>query len=104
MFSLSLLQDLGALLLAVATAFYLVRPHLSGWVSVAAPVELQRELQVLLEHKERSIQVIKDLELDRATGKISDAEFERMRTALTAELASILARIDSDSSAPGRVV
>jgi hypothetical protein len=51
--------------------------------------------QSLLEQKERCLQVIKDLELDHSTNKISEEDYQRTRGTLVRELAQLMKKLDS---------
>ena len=93
-----MIEALAAILLAVVVAFYLLRPHfIHGLGRSQSSAAIARE--ALLDQKERCVQVLKDLDLDYATGKIGEAEFQRVRAALTAELGGLLVRLDE--SQPG---
>lgn len=52
-------------------------------------------LDSLGDQKSRCLQVMRDLELDYATGKIAPVDYEQTKARLTVELASILERIDA---------
>lgn len=82
-------------LLALVCAFLLIRPHL---YSKAITTETETISQSnLLDQKERCLQVLKDLELDLATGKLEEDEYSRMKTSVSSELAGILAAIDEQA-------
>lgn len=48
----------------------------------------------LLDHKERCVQILRDLELDHSTDKVSKEEYSRMKASVSAELATILEKLD----------
>jgi hypothetical protein len=84
--------------LAVIVAWALAVPHLRAASASAAPVSTGGVFEALLEQKSRCMQLLKDLELDFSTGKLSDSDYSRMRTSLTSELAQLLTRIDESRS------
>ena len=51
------------------------------------------ESSALNDQRERCIQVIKDLELDLATGKLTSEEYTRMRSSVGQELLSIVDKL-----------
>jgi hypothetical protein len=51
----------------------------------------------LKEEKERLLQILRDLELDHDTNKISDDEFSAMNSQIRRELSQILERISNES-------
>lgn len=56
------------------------------------------ETSALSDQRERCIQVIKDLELDLATGKLTSEEYSRMRSSVGQELLSIVDKLKALSS------
>lgn len=52
------------------------------------------ELGQLAEHKERLLTTLKDLEFEHNAGKLSDADYERVRAEDVAQLAKIMTRMD----------
>ena len=87
---------LASILFAFFVAWLLVKPH----VEVLGP-GIQGNSETILslnDQKARCVQVIKDLDLDFSTGKLSKEDYERMRKSLTMELAGILTRIDQTKS------
>ena len=79
---------------SVLVAWALVAPHLRPATTAQNLDALGGVLNALLEQKTRCMQLLKDLELDFSTGKLSDSDYSRMRDTLTAELAQLLTRID----------
>jgi hypothetical protein len=78
---------------SLVVAWFLVQPHLA----VAVPAALgdqNPEVSILLDRKERFLQVLKDLELDYDTKKISEPDYQQMRLSLTQDLAATLKAID----------
>jgi hypothetical protein len=84
-----------AILSSLAAAYLLLRPHFA--VEVAGKGELDEERVALLEKKERLLQVLKDLEHDHQTQKISDADYQSARISTGKELADVLKLIDSEN-------
>ena len=76
------------IVIAVGIVYLLALPHLS-----AAHTEVSRDQSALLDHKERCVQVLKDLELDFATDKIARDDYEVTRKELERELASLLTKL-----------
>lgn len=76
---------------ALLVSWLVISPYLVERSAVASadmgriPLEDQRA---------RCIQVLKDLELDYSTQKISQDDYESSRLALSAELAGILEKLD----------
>lgn len=86
---------LASILLATFVGWYLVLPYLLPASGDAGGVEGENLAVTLADQKTRCIQVLRDLELDFATGKISSADYEQTKTRLSIELAAILERIDA---------
>ena len=80
----------GTLLLSALVAWYLVLPHLTSVVVQG----IGHDQSSLIDQKERCVQVIKDLELDYATQKVSEGDYLMTRSALERELAGILVRLE----------
>lgn len=59
------------------------------------------ELDELMIERERSYTALADLDFDRECGKISDADYERLRADLMRETAHILAEMDARIEARG---
>jgi len=76
--------------LVVAAALYLPFVRETDSAAVSDSGELER----LHDQKARCIQVLSDLELDNATGKVSTADYAQTKTRLQVELAAILERIE----------
>lgn len=85
----------GAMLTAVMFWFVL-SPQLRP--GVAAPESGQLDdLRGLRDQKERCVQVLRDLELDFQTKKISDADYATMKSQVSVELAQILHQLDDSN-------
>lgn len=81
-----------SLLFALAVAWFLFVPLLDQNGSGEARFSTSPEIDSLSDQKERCLQVLKDLELDYATNKISQDDYERTKGRLAAELAEIIER------------
>ena len=75
--------------LSVIVAWALAIPHLRAVSDTGGEFATGGVLDALTEQKDRCVQLLKDLELDFSTGKLSDTDYSRMRGALTAELAQL---------------
>lgn len=79
-----------AVVFSACVAFFLVAPYFDPALaegSGASPLSSRRSLS---DSKERALRALKDLELDRSMGKISDEDFTKARQELMRELAGIL--------------
>lgn len=80
--------------LTLAVCWWILRPHFEPTLSASsfsdAPVQ-----STLHDQRERCVQVLKDLELDLATGKLSPEEYARMRASVGHELLTIVDKIKS---------
>lgn len=85
---------LASILLAASVAWFLVRPYLVLDDGTSGLVDGEELATTLADQKARCIQVLRDLELDFTTGKISVADYEQTKNRLSIELATILERID----------
>lgn len=83
---------IAALVLALVVAAALWVPFAEA-VAVDSAGDLG-EWGRLHEQKTRCLQVLRDLELDNATGKVSPTDYEQTKTRLRIELAEILERIE----------
>jgi hypothetical protein len=86
---------LASILLAALVGWYLVAPHLAPEGRDSGGPEGEDLALTLADQKARCIQVLRDLELDFTTGKISNADYDQTKTRLSVELAAILERIDA---------
>ncbi len=77
--------------LSLVTALLLVRAHTRGILEKASRTEA---VQTLLDRKERALQVLKDLELDYSTQRLSKAEYDESRERLVSEAAATIDEID----------
>ena len=79
------------LALSLVIALLLVRSHSRGLLETT---ETHSSVQSLLDRKERALQVLKDLELDYATQRLSKEEYDESRERLVAEAAATIDEID----------
>ncbi|MCO6429430.1 MAG: hypothetical protein J5J00_01095 [Deltaproteobacteria bacterium] len=84
---------ISALLLSAAAAWYVFRPLIIENSPAAVQNVSGRELK-LLDAKQRLVQMLRDLELDRSTDKMSEQEYDTLKRTLSLELASILKELD----------
>ncbi|MBI5815658.1 MAG: zinc ribbon domain-containing protein [Nitrospinae bacterium] len=61
----------------------------------------ENELSALLFKKEAAYAAIKDLEFDRSTGKIDDADYEQMKAQFEAEAIAVLKELSGAGPAEG---
>ena len=81
-----------SILLAVVVAWYVTEPYFaveSGFTIA------NLDANSLSDQRARCVQVLKDLELDFMTGKVSEQDYGEMRRSLSAELAEILKKLDA---------
>lgn len=83
-----------SIFLAVVVAWGLAAPHFRMASELAGDFASGGTAAALFEQKSRCMQLLKDLELDYSTGKLSETDYTRMRGSLTTELAQLLTRID----------
>lgn len=82
-----------SLLLTIAITWLLVRPHLSQCNTAFVPAPASEQLH---DSKSRLVQLLKDLELDFATGKVSAEEHTQIKAQLGAELSKVLNTLDNN--------
>lgn len=83
-------------LLAASVVAFVLFPVFAGGDDSSQPIDsASREIRSLTEQKARLLEVIKDLEFDRDSGKISVTEFERSNNDYMAQIAIVLDRLDS---------
>lgn len=85
----------GSIVLAALVAWYLVAPLWVTEGSGGADRAGDDPAEGLADQKARCLQVLRDLELDYTTGKISTTDYEQTKTRLGVEFAAILERIDA---------
>ncbi len=97
----SILELVAGLALAAAAVFFVLRPVLSPPpADVDAPVTMDEEdPEDDLSPRSVALWALKEIEFDRATGKLSDADYDALNAKYTAEA---LAALRSDTAAvPG---
>ncbi len=82
---------LATLVLAAVVAWFLIAPH---FCLFQVPTGEVRDEGSLVDQKNRSIQVLKDLELDYSTQKISTADYVKTKNELEVELAGIITALE----------
>jgi hypothetical protein len=93
-----------AAVLAIAAVLFVAYPFLrSPGREEAAPLPEEAELERLrlLEERDRALAALKELEFDRRTGKISDADYAEAAVSLRQEAAQALAALASEQPTPG---
>ncbi|MGI9556960.1 MAG: hypothetical protein ACR2N5_03360 [Solirubrobacterales bacterium] len=95
------MEILLALALLALVAFFVSRPLLTGSdEEIAADVEDPR-IAELEARKEAKYREIRDAELDRAAGKLSEEDFKRQDAELRAEAIEILRELDRAEEVAG---
>lgn len=97
-----------ALLLAAATLAFVLAPlfRKDAGAQERRASALSEE-EELLSQREMALAALKDLEEDRATGKIGDLDYEDFKSRLTAQALDVLKRLDArreQNAAAERVV
>lgn len=83
-------------LLAATAAAWVLAPLFRHDAATAERVATElSEAQDLESQREMALAALRDLEDDRATGKIGDADYDDLRSRLTARAVEILRRIDA---------
>ena len=85
---------IASLILSLFVVWFVLSPLFEPVAQHYGAVSQGGGLGPLLDAKERALRSIKDLEMDFSMGKLSQEDFEQSRTALTAEVAAILANIN----------
>lgn len=86
-----------AAVLAIVVVLFVARPFLrspDGEQRRPAPGHEELERLARLERRDRALAALKELEFDHRTGKISDADYAEMVTALRQEAAAALVALD----------
>jgi Double zinc ribbon len=94
----SILELVAGLALAATAVFFVLRPILSPpHPSVAAPVDFDGEdPEDDLSPRTVALRALKEIEFDRATGKLSDADYDALKAEYTS---AALAALRADSAA-----
>lgn len=82
------MMDAALFAIVAVIGAYLLRPVFRG-----APVPPASSRAALEAARDASLRALHDLELDLATGKLSDADYAAQRAALEAEAAAILRQL-----------
>ncbi|MCZ6777523.1 MAG: hypothetical protein O7F16_01030 [Acidobacteria bacterium] len=83
------------LAISAAVAWLLLRPLLSGEVvSMAREREERQRLRDLLSTKEATYSALRDIEFDHMMHKLSDADFQSLRSQYRAQAIRLLKEID----------
>ena len=89
------LSFLIAALVCVATAFYITTPLRRRKSSPVVAGDASEDHHVLLERRDALLRDLKDLEFDRNTGKISDADYNEMRATTAAAASAVLQKLEA---------
>ncbi len=81
-----------SIVLGLGSAWALIYPH----IMPPSTERTTRRSSTLIEEKERLLQILRDLELDHDTQKISDEEFSVMNNQIRRELSLVLERISNE--------
>jgi len=79
-----------AVVFSACVAFFLVAPYFDPAFAGSSGASSVGSKRSLLDSKERALRAVKDLELDRSMGKISEEDFAKAKQDLLRELAVIL--------------
>jgi hypothetical protein len=77
------------LLICLLGVWYVFMPYFEG-ASGSNLESNSKSFSALQDQRERCLQVLRDLELDKATGKVSSEEYARMRASVGKELLVIV--------------
>lgn len=88
--------------LAVAAAWYVLAPL---WRGPGAPADrgVSAERARLVRERETALRALRDLALDHATGKMSDADYDALRRRQEAAAIDALRRLDAIDRKSGEV-
>jgi len=81
---------IGAILFSAGVALFLVAPFYNPAADNSTVESAVGGASALLDSKERALRALKDLELDRSMGKVSEEDFARSKEELLREVATIL--------------
>ena len=101
---------LAGVLLALAATFLVLQPILqvSAGRVVTEPVPLfsdsDDEDDPALERRDRALAALKEIDFDRATGKLSDADYEQLKAQFTVEALDAMKAVDLAGESPSRQV
>lgn len=101
----STLELVAGLVLAMLAVFFVLRPILAPPAAAAdAPVDLEDEdPEDDLSPRSVALRALKEIEFDRATGKLSDADYDTLKATYTAEaLAALRSESVASAESPSR--
>ncbi|MBI4542720.1 MAG: zinc ribbon domain-containing protein [Gemmatimonadetes bacterium] len=93
------MQLLLGLLLALLAVAVVLDPILRGRAPAPGPAPREPDEARGPQRKELALAALKEIEFDRATGKLSDADYERMRSRYTEEALAAIRVEDSAAAA-----
>jgi len=79
--------------LAMGTVLFLAYPFFGKKVRVSSGIR-RSKLQILADKKEQALQVLKELEFDFKTGKLSESDYELLKERYRLKALSFLKRMD----------
>jgi hypothetical protein len=83
------------LLLSIGASWYILSPIFSD-SSFAEVSTADSNINILLDQKTRSVYMLRDLELDYSTGKLSEEEYKTLKDELSFELSEVIEKIDKN--------
>lgn len=83
------------LIVCLVASYYLMVPFFRADLLVS---EGDGKASALQDQRERCVQVLRDLELDRATGRLTDEEYQKMRASVGQELFAIVDKLNQPGS------
>ena len=95
---MSLLILLWMIILGIVLLVYLAYPLFSK--TAAQPMQTapgESRMQTLLQERERSYAALADLDEDYETGKLSEADYRELRTALLQDTAHVIQQLESSA-------
>ncbi len=81
-------------LLSIITAWAVIKPYFQSIEGTAQFTE-KTDLMLLHDQKNRVVHMLRDLELDFSTSKLSKDEYESIKNELSFDLSEILKKIDN---------
>jgi hypothetical protein len=89
--------------LAAAAAYYVLAPLWRGAGEMRRPDEASAERARLVQDRETALRALRDLALDHATGKMSDADYDALRSRQeTAAIAALHALDALEAAGPAQ--
>jgi hypothetical protein len=93
------------IVLAAAAALWVLAPLFAARAprdTAAGPAPPDQERERLLRDRDAAARALRDLELDRATGKLSDADYADLSAQYRAQARAVLDRLEALPAAPVR--